>query len=487
MKKQITVVGLGSGDENRLSLGVFRKLVSGIPVYLRTAEHPVVSFLQGEGVNLISFDHMYQATTEFTEVYQNIVNELISEVTKVKELIYAVPGHPLVAEQTVRMLYAAAAEKGIAVHVLGGESFIDTFFERMLIDPIDGFTVLNGKRLRAGELHSNINTLVAQVYNQLIASHVKLALMEYYPDDYVVYIVENLGIPELERVTGLPIFELDRESGRFHNLSSVLVPRNQEPLLIKRDLNQLLELIRILRGPDGCPWDRVQTHQSIRKNLIEETYELVEAIDHQDFDEMLEELGDVFLQVILHSLLAEDKGYFDFHDVIEELMRKLIRRHPHVFGDAVAGQEEEARAEWERIKAQENVEGGMQRTSVLDGVPLDLPETYKAYKLQKKAAGVGFDWSEVESVYDKIKEELTEVSQATGGQLTNEIGDLLFAVVNLARFYKVDPEEALAATNRKFVQRFKHIEEVLNERGIPLAEAGLELMDVLWEEAKQAE
>ncbi len=487
MGKEIIIIGLGSGDENRLTLGALKLLMSGKPVYLRTREHPVVAYLESEGIEFTSFDDFYQDATEFSEVYQRIVDALIDEAAMNKELVYAVPGNPLVAEQTVRMLYAAAADAGIKVQVLGGESFIDTLFERLLIDPIDGFMVLNGETLMADELNSNINTLIAQVYNQLIASHIKLTLMEYYPDDYIVYIVESLGVPEMERVTGLPIFELDRVPERFHNLSSVLVPKNQEPLLIKRDINQLLELIRVLRGPDGCPWDRVQTHQSIRKNLIEETYELVEAIDRQDFDEMLEELGDVFLQVILHSLMAEDEGYFDLYDVVEELMRKLIRRHPHVFGDAVAGQEEEARAEWERIKAQENIDGGRQRKSVLDGVPRDLPETYKAYKLQKKAASVGFDWSEVAPVYDKIREELAEVSQATGEQLAEEVGDLLFAVVNLARFYKIDPEEALAATNRKFVERFKYIEASLAERGVVLAEAGLELMDELWEEAKLGE
>ncbi len=487
MEKKIIIVGLGSGDENRLSLGALKELRSGRHVFLRTKLHPVVNFLREEGIAYRSFDRLYESADSFEEVYQKLVEELLTEVDSLGEIVYAVPGNPLVAERTVQVLISLERATGVKVQVIGGESFIDTFFESLRIDPVDGFMLLNGEEFSAKQLNSEINTLIAQVYNQAVASLVKLELMEYNPDDYISYDVENLGIAETERIAGLPLFELDREPTRFHNLSSVFVPQNHEPLIIKRDLAQLLEMIRVLRGPNGCPWDRVQTHQSIRKNLIEETYELVETIDQLDYDSMAEELGDVFLQVILHSLMAEEEGYFNLYDVIEELMSKLIRRHPHVFGDAIASKEDEARAEWERIKAEENADSPIRRESVLDGIPIDLPETYKALKLQKKAAKVGFDWSEVADVYDKIEEELAEVNSATGDELVGEIGDVLFAVINLARFKKVDPEEALAITNRKFTKRFKYIEEQLKEQGVAIDDAGLELMDKLWNEAKKVE
>lgn len=487
MEKEIIIVGLGSGNEERLTMGVLKELHSGKPIFLRTEQHPVVAYLRNEGLTYRSFDSLYESADSFGEVYQRLVEELLAEVDSRGELVYAVPGNPLVAEKTVQILLALERESGVKVRVVGGESFIDTFFESLRLDPVEGFLMLNGESLHVNHLNSEINTLIAQVYNQAVASLVKLELMEYYPDDYIVYIVENLGMADSERIIGLPLFELDRDPTRFHNLSSVFLPSNREPLLIKRDLHQLLDMVRVLRGPEGCPWDRVQTHQSLRKNLIEETYELVETIDQLDYNAMTEELGDVFLQVILHSLLAEEKGYFGLYDVIEELMSKLIRRHPHVFGDAAAGKEDEARAEWERIKVLENIESGMKRKSVLDGVPIDLPENYKAYKLQKKAASVGFDWSEVIDVYDKIKEELAEAQSATDNELAGEIGDLLFAVINLARFQNIDPEAALALTNQKFIKRFKYIEGQLSKQGVPIGEAGLELMDSLWEKAKEQE
>lgn len=487
MEKEIIIVGLGSGDENRLTLGVLKALHSGKPIFLRTEQHPVVSYLRKEELTYRSFDNLYENSDNFGDVYQRIVDELLVEVDALGAIIYAVPGNPLVAEQTVQMLIALERETGVKIRVIGGESFIDTFFESFRLDPVDGFMLLNGEKLCAGQLNSEINILIAQVYSQAVASLVKLELMEYYTDNYIVYIVENLGMEENEKIIGLPLFELDRDPNRFHNLSSVFVPCNQEPMLIKRDLHQLLEMIRVLRGPEGCPWDRVQTHQSLRKNLIEETYELAETIDQLDYDAMVEELGDVFLQVILHSLLAEDKGYFDLYDVIEVLMSKLIRRHPHVFGETHAEKEDEAHVEWERIKSLENIEGGMKRKSILDGVPIDLPEIYKAYKLQKKAAKVGFDWSDATDVYDKIKEELAEVSLASGDEIAGEIGDLLFAVVNIARFKNIDPEAALAITNKKFIKRFQYIEEQLKKHGVVIEKAGLEHMDRLWEEAKKQE
>ncbi len=485
MEKKITIVGLGSGNEDRLTLGVLKELRSGKAIFLRTEQHPVVEYMRKEGLCYKSFDSLYESADSFGDVYHNIVEELLTEVDSLGELIYAVPGNPLVAEQTVKILLALEKEVGIKIRVLGGESFLDTFFESLKLDPVEGFMLLNGETFGAHQLNSEINTLIAQVYSQAIASQVKLELMEYYSDDYIVYIVENLGITESERVTGLPLFELDRNPNRFHNRSSIFVPTNYEPLLIKRDLHQLLKTVKVLRGPDGCQWDRAQTHQSIRENLIEETFELVETIDQLDYDAMAEELGDVLLQVILHSLMAEEEGYFDLYDIIEELMSKLIRRHPHVFGEATASKEHEARAEWDRIKVLENIERGNKRKSVLDGVPIGLPEIYKAYKLQKKAAKVGFDWNQVSNVYDKIEEELSEVRLATDNNVAGELGDLLFAVINLARFKKIDPAAALAITNRKFIKRFKYIEEQLKKQELAIEEAGLELMDSYWEEAKK--
>jgi len=245
--------------------------------------------------------------------------------------------------------------------------------------------------------------------------------------------------------------------------------------------------VEILRSPNGCPWDREQTHASIRKNLIEETYEVLETIDDDDPAAMCEELGDLLLQIMLHSQMEAETGAFDIYDVIAELNEKLIRRHPHVFGERDASDAEDALRNWNAVKAEEKRSKGIdvERLSALAGVPRDLPGLMKAYKLQKKAAQVGFDWDRVEDVYAKIEEELSELKSAAEDERSEELGDLLFAIVNLARFMRIDPEEALAGANRKFVFRFRHIEERLREAGRSWDDTNLQEMESWWQEAKK--
>ncbi|GIV59398.1 MAG: nucleoside triphosphate pyrophosphohydrolase [Rhodothermaceae bacterium] len=244
-------------------------------------------------------------------------------------------------------------------------------------------------------------------------------------------------------------------------------------------------IVRQLRR--DCPWDREQTHESVKHLLIEEAYETVEAIDAGNHDALMKELGDVLLHVVFHSVIAEQDGRFTLKDVIEAETAKLIRRHPHVFGEVEVAGVEEVLANWEQIK---NTEGD--RTSTLDGVPGRLPALLRAYRIQEKAAGVGFDFPEKEGAWDKVEEEIREFRNRAEagtdpGTLEDEFGDLLFALVNYARFVGVNPENALRRTNDKFVRRFRHIEQRLAETGRSLAEAGLAEMDRYWDEAKAAE
>jgi XTP/dITP diphosphohydrolase/tetrapyrrole methylase family protein/MazG family protein len=236
-----------------------------------------------------------------------------------------------------------------------------------------------------------------------------------------------------------------------------------------------------------CPWDREQTHESVKHLLIEEAYEVVEAIDHQDWDELAEELGDVFLHVLFHSVIAEQEGHFDLADVIAAETDKLVRRHPHVFGDDAAGDADEVAASWEEIKQQED-EDGDERSSVLDGVPAQLPALLRAYRSQEKAAGVGFDFPNREASWEKVEEELDEFRAAVAADDADnkeeEFGDLLFALTNYARQADINPEEALRQTNDKFIRRVQHIEQRLDENGSSLAEADLETAAELWREVK---
>jgi len=247
-------------------------------------------------------------------------------------------------------------------------------------------------------------------------------------------------------------------------------------------------IMRRLRGPGGCPWDAEQSHDSLKRYLIEECYEVIEAIDRNDDSLLREELGDLLLQPLFHAAIAEERGAFTIDDVLETLSDKLVRRHPHVFGDQEIRTSDEQVANWEKIKKQEK---GEERKSALSGVPPQMPALMKAQKITEKAARVGFDWEHADQVYAKVLEELRELEEtmATRDQerMEAELGDLLFAIVNLGRFLSVNPEEALRKTIRRFETRFGHVEETLHARGVNLKDASLEEMEALWQEAKGME
>lgn len=491
----LTVVGLGSGDPDQMTLGVWRRLQAAKKIFVRTAEHPAMSMLLEIGMEYTSFDTLYEQHDSFPDVYKAIAEALISEAksmsTSVDEpIIYAVPGHPMVAERTVQLLREQCPEAGIELQIIGGESFLDQAFISLGIDPIEGFALLDAAELQPSLLQPQLHTLIGQVYDAFTASDVKLALMERYPDDYEVVVGHALGVASQQQIIRVPLYELDRTPG-YGNLSLIWVPRSDDAALRNRSFERLHEIVSILRSPEGCPWDQEQTHQSIRKNFIEELYEALEAIDNDDPDAMQEEFGDVILQVMLHSQMEEETGAFSVYDVIQSLNEKLIFRHPHVFGDVDASNSEEALVNWEQMKAEEKRIKGtdVSRTSVLDGIPPDLPALMKAYKLQKKAAKVGFDWDELGLVLAKIEEELAELRAAitlqSEEEQASELGDLLFAVVNASRFIHADPEEALSRTNKKFRSRFEYIEEQLRISGKNFDQTDLTEMDRWWEEAKR--
>ena len=251
---------------------------------------------------------------------------------------------------------------------------------------------------------------------------------------------------------------------------------------------QLLEVLRILRDPEnGCPWDKVQTHASIRKNFLEETCEVLEAIDADDPAMLREELGDVLLQVVFHTQMEKEKGVFDMDDVADGICKKLIFRHPHIFGDVTVGSTDEILSNWDDLKRKEKKQET--DTSTLESVSKSLPSLIRAQKLQKKAAKVGFDWPDVSGALDKVEEELAEVRAAIGGDgdVEEEIGDLIFAVTNVSRFVKVDSERAAEKTCNKFVRRFADMEQQAKAQGRQLSELTLEEMDALWDEAKKKE
>ena len=254
----------------------------------------------------------------------------------------------------------------------------------------------------------------------------------------------------------------------------------------KYSIDDLLEIMSILRSPEGCPWDREQNHKSIKKSLIEETYEVIEAINKNDNHLLCEELGDVLLQVVFHSQMAKENGNFDFSDVTDGVCKKLIERHPHVFGDVKADTSAQVLVNWEQIKSKSK--NRKTQTDKMLSVPRELPALMRSTKLQEKAAKVGFDWQNVDGALEKIDEETAELKAAINcadkKNIEEELGDLLFSVVNVSRFVGVDAEEALTASADKFLNRFSVVEKLAQERGIDMPNTSLEELDRLWEEAK---
>ncbi|MTI82123.1 MAG: nucleoside triphosphate pyrophosphohydrolase [Firmicutes bacterium] len=486
--KQLIIAGLGPGGKETLTLGVLEALQSTPKVMLRTRVHPVVSWLEEQGVVYQSFDTYYDQSENFQQLYRMIANQVLSQAEK-QQVLYAVPGHPLVAEETVRIILNEAQKNGVSVEVLPAASFLDAVFSKVGIDPNNGLQILDGLSLTEQRLNSEMATVVTQVYSKIVAGDVKLTLMDHYRDDYPIKVIRAAGVPGEQRITDIPLYQLDRLDWIDH-LTSIYIPAQDGDLLVKQynyPLDPLVDVMAKLRGDDGCPWDKEQTHETLKQYLIEEAYEVLEALALEETHKICEELGDLLLQVVFHAQIASECSRFDMNDVVDSITEKMVRRHPHVFGKTSVNNSEEVLVNWDKIKAEEkNLQ--YQTKSILDGVPTSLPALVRSTKLQAKAARVGFDWPNYKGAQEKIKEELDElyaiIDTEDSKKISMELGDVLFAVVNLARLINVDAEGALTSTCGKFLRRFQYIENKACEKEWELSKMTLEELDALWNEAK---
>jgi len=489
-RPRVVVVGLGPGGRDQVSAETLATIERIPHRFLRTTIHPSADLLP----EAESFDELYEHADRFEDVYTAIAERLAIAAIEHDEVLYAVPGSPLVLEQSVRTL---GADERVDVELIPAMSFLDVVWARLGIDPVEaGVRLIDGHRFATAAAGQVGPLLVAHTHANWVLSDIKLAIDD--PDggldDHPVVLLQALGTPD-ERIVETTWAEMDHTIEADH-LTSLYVPALG--VAAGEGYIRFHQLARRLR--EQCPWDIEQTHLSLVPYLIEETYEVVDAIQALDRDEsgseesgsdehLIEELGDLLYQIEFHATIAEQQGRFTIADVTKGIHDKLVRRHPHIFGDSDGNLVEvdgttQVLSNWEAIKRAEK-----NRTSAFEGVPGSLPSLAYAHQLQKRAAKLGFDWPDVDGALPKIAEEANELVDAAGSgdqsAVADELGDLLFAVVNVSRHLRVDPESALRAASNKFRARFEQLEALAGERGIDLIQAELTALDALWDEVKQ--
>ena len=501
----ITVLGLGSGSI--LTADAHTLLAAATRVYVPTRGHPVNRLLPGH-VAAEDFDAVYERTERWSAVPLTIATLLLERAVQEEDVIFAVPGHPLIGNRVVQQVRTRARQQNVVVRVVGGVSLVEPVCE-LIDDATDGLQVVDALTLLADPdfpaaaddgqrpwsemqgvgpytppvvpfpLQPTQPALLCSPDRRMLPTLVERLQLRY-PATHAVQIISTDGDAlqahpsTLEQLRGSAI--------------DTFVALYVVPLAIHDDVHAVQSLNWVtarLLGPAGCPWDREQTHQSLRRYLLEEAHEVLEALDNEDWDAVGEELGDLLLQIVLHSEMARQAGRFGSGDVTAHVTQKLIRRHPHVFGELAVSGSGEVLRNWEAIKAQERAAKGAERKSLLDGVPQSLPALAAAQLIGAKAAKVGFDWPDVDGVWAKVAEELDEIRRAEPHERSEEFGDLLFVLARLGSWLDVDVEAALRGANTKFRRRFAACERLANGRalaGMTAAE-----LDALWNAAKQEE
>jgi tetrapyrrole methylase family protein/MazG family protein len=478
LMSRIVVVGLGPGNPGLVTADTLA-IIDASPVrYLRTIHHPSAHLVP----NAETFDHLYESAPSFDDVYNQIVEDLVAAAELHDEVLYVVPGSPLILERSVAHL-RARTDIDLVVHP--AVSFLDDVWRALNIDPVEtGVRLIDGHVFAQAAAGVTGPMLVAHTHANWVLSDIKLCVDDPSPDTKVV-LLHHLGLPD-EQIVHTTWFEMDRTLEADH-LTSLYIPHIATP--VAAEMAQFHELARTLRNQ--CPWDMEQTHTSLVRYLIEETYEVVDAISRLDINDpatdvdFIEELGDLLYQVEFHAAIAEEQGRFTMADVARTVHDKLVSRHPHVFGDVSVSSSQDVETNWENIKRAEKPE----RTGPFDGVVEAAPALSFATKVQQRAARIGFDWSDAEGPMKKVTEELEEVreaAQAADPESTMfEVGDLLFAVVNVARHLDIDPESALRSAVMKFRGRVEAVSGLAVTQGRDIANLTLAELDELWEVVKQ--
>ncbi len=486
----ITIVGLGPGSLGDLTQEAWRVIEKADEIWLRTVHHPVVPHLPTGG-DLHTFDAVYERAETFADVYTEIVTEVLALGRRDKGVIYAVPGHPVVGEATVTQILQNARDEGLPVRIVAGLSFIEPALSALELDALNGLQVFDALDLIAlhhPPLNPDVPAFIAQVYSRAVASELKLVLMNQYEDDHPTVLLDAAGT-EHARVRSVPLYEIDRYE------ATPLTTLYVSPVPAVTSFEGFQETIAHLRSPEGCPWDREQTHQSLRTNLLEECYEVLEAIDAGDAEGLREELGDLLLQIVLHAQIAVEESSFRMTEVIAQIDAKLKRRHPHVWGGVDVENVGEVITNWEVIKRRERVDKGTPERSLLDGIPSVLPALAQAVAYADRAGRIGFDCIKPQGVWmdlpvgaahqlsallASLNATLKGSSEANAGPRV--VGDLMLAIADWARRQDIDPESALREANRRFAERLRTLEAVVRHEEDTLDALSADEIRRIWDE-----
>lgn len=482
MKPAITVVSLGPGDPSLMTLQTADALRGAKHLVLRTGRHGAAAWLEAQGIAYDTLDGFYDQYDDFDELHAAMARHLWQQAAK-SAITYAVMD--VGTDGSVAALAAAQPEDG-ALRCLPGLSAADACLACVpLHQRTGGLRVIPAMDCAAAPHDPRMPLMITEIDNRALAGDVKLWLTDLYPDE-----MEAVFFPPSEKAVRkplpLPLEELDRQK-RYDHTCCLFVPAASLQARERFCFEDLVEVMAILRGENGCPWDREQTHESLRKYLIEEAWEAYTAVDEADPDRLADELGDVLLQVVFHAGIAHAHGTFSLSDVTTDICRKMIYRHPHVFGHAAYGSASDVADHWEVLKKAEK--GLTTQSSVLKDVPQGLPSLMRAAKVQKKAAQVGFDWDTAAEALPKVHEEAEEVLQELqkGTDPGEELGDLLFSCVNVARLCGQEPEFLLKSATEKFIRRFEAMENLIISDGKALKGLTLSEMDVYWNQVKSAQ
>ena len=476
----ITLLGLGPGNIGALTRDAWDWILTTDTLYLRTLAHPIVDALPN-GLTLIGFDDQLLQAADREGAINAVADEILTLGRQPGGATYAVPGHPLVAEATCAAIIAKAEQVGVSYRVIGGLSFLEPTFKALGIDPFTSLSLVDGlmlSGLHTPDFSPSNPALITLITSAESAARIKTVLLGTYPETHPVRLVHAAGT-DLERVEDLPLGGVD-QSPSLGKLSSLYIP----PLNANASFESFMEVIARLRAPDGCPWDKAQTHLSLRPFLIEEAYEALDALDRGDMHDLAEELGDLLLQIGLHAQIGVEAGEFTINDVIEGISTKLIRRHPHVFSSVEVEGVSGVIQNWEAIKENERRESGeSSKKGLLDGVPRALPALLQAEEIVERVGRVKFERLAALGAEESIRSLLTGLLQADEAGFSQALGQLLFGLASLAHQRDVESEAALREAINRFRVQFDTMEAESLAAGQSLVDLSTEEKAQLWDQA----